>query len=95
MKAQEYADRLKKDHFNDNSMNWMINNFAKEIVDLKDKRSIKTDHGLIGVFRDQYQKWKAISRKTDGIIKPDGFFYMLEKISNIKVAEFARKNLKS
>ena len=80
MKAKEYVKKLEEEDFSDHSINWLVHNFAKDIVALVDARNAKSPDSFMNIIKEQYQKWRAISRKTDGRLKKDGFFAMIEHI---------------
>jgi hypothetical protein len=94
MKAKEYAKRLIENRFDKDSMNFLMRNFGKEIVELTEKRKAYSHDAYLNVLKQQYQKWKAISRKTDGVLRENGFFDMIEIIggdSGKKIAKFAKE----
>lgn len=93
MKAKQIVKKLEDENYSQDSLTWLVRHFAKELSELREKRNVKTDDGLIGIFRDQYQKWKAVSKRTDGRIKEDGYWKCVEIISDKRIADFAKSKV--
>lgn len=93
MKAKEIVKKLEEEKYSRDSLVWLAQHFHQELIDLKKSRNVKTDAGLVGIFRDQYKKWLAVSRKSDGRILKDGYWKCLELASNKDVVKFAKSKV--
>lgn len=65
------------------SIQWLVNQFWADFVEVKKNRNIKTDHGLIPLFKEMDKKWNALSKRLTNyyggpIIKPNGFRAILK-----------------
>lgn len=93
MKAKQIVERLEDDNYSKEVITWLVRHFAKNLTELREKRNVQTDEGLVGIFRDQYQKWKAVSKRTEGKIKQDGYWQCVEMIADKKIADFAKSKV--
>lgn len=50
-------------------------NFLMEIKELADARKVKTDAGIVAIFREQDRKWQSFAGKAGGgnAVRRDGF----------------------
>ena len=93
MKAKQIVEKLENENYSKESITWLVRHFAKELNELTEKRNVKTDNGLVGIFRDQYNKWKSISKRTEGRVKEDGYWQCLDIIVDKKTSEFAKSKV--
>lgn len=93
MKANQIVKKLEEDNYSKESIVWLVQHFQQELIDLKKERNVKTNDGLVGIFRDQYQKWSAVSKRTEGRVLKDGYWQCLELVSNKDVVEFAKSKV--
>jgi len=87
MKAKEYADR-----FNSNpSPEALIQigiDFDKETAALVKARGVKHDSAFKAILNEMDLKWQAFAKRTDGVVKPDGYRIIMRKL-HPTTAEFA------
>ena len=93
MKAKAIAKKLKDDDYSNESIKWMISDFDQETLRLIEARNIKTDDAMLGIIKDQKNKWGAISKHTGGAIKKDAFWDALNIYAGTEVKEFAKNRL--
>ena len=96
MKAKEYVEKLQQANFSKEAIAELVQKFGKEIVELAEHRNGYSYDAFMGILKQQFQKWKAISRQTEGRLKEEGFFSMLEVICGEdaqKIVAIAKREL--
>lgn len=78
MKAKEYAKIVIEGNYGIESVDKVINGLLGEITSLCKARNVGTTSGLNGVVQEIRQKWRAISRRAEGL-NNDGFDKLLIK----------------
>ena len=94
MKAKEITKKLIKARLSGNetlqsALEEVFTHFRDNFFELKEARNVKTDAGLVGIFRDQKSKWDAVNRQTGGYL--GDYFFFIETIMNKNIADFARQ----
>ena len=68
MKAKEYFKRYNTDNL-DKSEEWRfvmsLRCMVSEVSDIKNKRKVKTEQGLINIFKEVYKKSKSFIRMVN------------------------------
>ena len=68
MKAKEYFKRYNTDNL-DKSEEWRfvmsLRCMVSEVSDIKNKRNVKTEQGLINIFKEVYKKSKSFIRMVN------------------------------
>ena len=79
-KAKEYAKYLKEMNYDIIAVKDVLFKLVKdEVEELKKKRHITTDSGMMSVLKEQNDKWNAICRLSDGNLNPDGLKKWLKR----------------
>ncbi|MDQ4119904.1 MAG: hypothetical protein M3209_00370 [Acidobacteriota bacterium] len=79
MKAKEYAQIYKDAENKDETILRILNDFAQETLDLIKKRKCGTPVTVSSALNEQWDKWKAFCRQTDGVFDPEGFPRLVER----------------
>ena len=77
-KAKEYYEKLKNNNFSDAIIQEVVYEFVDEIEYLSEQRHITTTSGLKSIIKELNQKWNAIARMSNGILKKDGFINFIK-----------------
>jgi len=85
MKAKEYALILKEENYSIESVDKIVKGLLDEIISLSKARSVGTLSGLNGVVQEIRQKWVAVSNRSEGCLKKDGFdkYLIKQKLLNM------------
>lgn len=78
MKAKEYAEIAIKEEYSIESVDRVIKGLLGEITVISKKRKVGSTAALNGVVQEIRQKWRAISRRAEGL-NIDGFDFFLIK----------------
>lgn len=90
MKAKEYFEKygeaIHEEYEKQNGAKEateLLKDFLKEMDDIKEKRHIKFDRGLVPLIREMNQKWNALAnlfkqKYGEETLKRDGFWNYLE-----------------
>ena len=89
MKAKDYFKKFNEEN-QDKSVDWrLINSFREMVLEINEiakMRNVKTDSGLIPIFKEQHLKCNSFCRmlneiepyKSEGSIKQDAFKIYME-----------------
>jgi len=96
MKAKEWAAKLRETQTEEKWLEVvqeMLKEFISDIRRLNDEREVKTIAGLRSIILELSQKWKAVSRRSGGKLKEDGFMRILKEYSPKETAQVLKKNI--
>lgn len=79
-KAKEYA-KIFNDNPTDKILLEITQSFIRETADLIDRRRCTTYPGILSIFEEQENKWKAFTRRCDSeFLKEDGYRNIIREV---------------
>lgn len=88
-KAAEYAAEFKTSP-TEQTLFDIAQAFVDEVKELVEMRNAKSNEACVSILDEQDRKWKAFSRRIDGI-EPDGFVGLIKLASPVLYAYWRGK----
>jgi hypothetical protein len=79
MKAKDYADKF-NDEPSSEKLAAIAVEFDQETAALMKQRSVKSNDSFLSILREMDDKWQAFARRTNDVVKPNGYRLMMRKL---------------
>jgi hypothetical protein len=92
MKARYYSSRFNDDPTSE-TLAAIAVEFDQETAALIKQRGVKSNDSFLSLLREMDDKWQAFARRTNGVVKLDGYRIMMRKL-HPDTAAFAWPNVR-
>ena len=82
MKVKDYVEMYQKEEDKDKVIIQISLSFMKELKQIIEERNCQRNSACISVFKEQEQKWKALSKKIP--LNPEGFKIICKNLDGLK-----------